>query len=59
VRTVCEKDGLRSQTRLDSFAFAARDPSFSYESVLKFYRRIEDWRGAPDPHYRGVDGPCS
>jgi choline dehydrogenase len=41
----------------DSFASAAGDTSWSYESVLKFYRRVEDWRGAPDPHYRGVGGP--
>jgi choline dehydrogenase len=41
----------------DSFASVAGDPSWSYESVLKLYRRIEDWRGAPDPDYRGVGGP--
>ncbi len=41
----------------DSFASAAGDPAWSYESVLKLYRGIEDWHGAPDPNYRGVGGP--
>src|SRR5215468_6746077 len=41
----------------DFFASEARDPAWSYESVLKIYRRIEDWRGAPDPKYRGTGGP--
>src|SRR5258708_545043 len=25
--------------------------------TLSIYRRIEDWRGAPDPDRRGVGGP--
>jgi choline dehydrogenase len=41
----------------DFFASEAGDPAWSYESVLKIYRRIEDWRGAPDPKYRGTGGP--
>jgi choline dehydrogenase len=41
----------------DFFAAEARDPKWSYESVLKIYRRIEDWHGAPDPKYRGTGGP--
>src|SRR5215471_8131588 len=41
----------------DFFASEARNPTWSYESVLKIYRRIEDWRGAPDPKYRGTGGP--
>ncbi|GBQ19167.1 glucose-methanol-choline oxidoreductase [Gluconacetobacter sacchari DSM 12717] len=40
----------------DSFASAAGDPAWSYDSVLKLYRRIEDWRGTPDPDYRGAGG---
>jgi choline dehydrogenase len=39
------------------FASEAGDPAWNYESVLTIYRRIEDWRGAPDPRYRGAGGP--
>src|SRR3979411_2425788 len=38
------------------FASEAGDPAWNYESVLKIYRCIEDWHGAPDPKYRGTDG---
>jgi len=41
----------------DFFASEAGDPAWSYESVLKIYRRIEDWHGTPDPKYRGTGGP--
>ncbi len=41
----------------DYFAAEADDPAWSYDSVLKIYRRIEDWHGLPDPDYRGVGGP--
>jgi choline dehydrogenase len=41
----------------DYFASEAGDESWSYESVLNIYRRIEDWHGAPDADYRGVGGP--
>jgi choline dehydrogenase len=41
----------------DFFAAEAGDPAWSYASVLNIYRRIEDWRGIPDPAYRGTDGP--
>jgi len=41
----------------DFFASEAGDPGWSYESVLKIYRRIEDWHGVPDPKYRGTGGP--
>jgi choline dehydrogenase-like flavoprotein len=40
----------------DFFASEAGDPAWNYESVSKIYRRIEDWRGAPDPDYRGIGG---
>jgi choline dehydrogenase len=40
----------------DFFASETGDPAWSYESVLKIYRRIEDWHGAPDPKYRGTGG---
>jgi choline dehydrogenase len=40
----------------DFFASEAGDSAWNYESVSKIYRRIEDWRGAPDPDYRGIGG---
>jgi choline dehydrogenase len=40
----------------DYFAHEAGDPAWSYDSVLKIYRRIEDWQGAPDPDHRGTGG---
>jgi choline dehydrogenase len=45
------------KTDWDFFASEAGDRQWSYESVLKIYRRIEDWHGAPDPKYRGTGGP--
>jgi choline dehydrogenase len=44
------------QSDWDFFASEAGDPAWSYESVLKIYRRIEDWHGVPDPQYRGTGG---
>jgi choline dehydrogenase len=41
----------------DFFADEAGDPAWGYESVLDIYRRMEDYRGAPDPRYRGTGGP--
>jgi choline dehydrogenase len=41
----------------DFFASEAGDPSWGYENVLNIYRRIENWRGVPDPHFRGSSGP--
>src|SRR5215831_3961053 len=41
----------------DFFASETGDPAWGYESVLDIYRRIEDWKGAPDPRYRGTGGP--
>jgi len=41
----------------DFFASESGDQAWDYESVLKIYRRIEDWHGAPDPQYRGTGGP--
>jgi choline dehydrogenase len=40
----------------DFFAAQAGDAAWGYESVLDIYRRIEDWRGTPDPAYRGTRG---
>jgi choline dehydrogenase len=39
----------------DHFAEEAGDPAWSYTSILDIHRRIEDWRGRPDPR-RGVGG---
>lgn len=41
----------------DFFAAEAGDPAWNYENVLQLYRRIENWRGAPDPAFRGTEGP--
>ena len=41
----------------DYFAAQSGDPAWGYGSVLDIFRRIEDWHGAPDPHYRGKGGP--
>jgi choline dehydrogenase-like flavoprotein len=40
----------------DHFAAETGDDRWSYESVLKIYREIEDWRGTPDPERRGTGG---
>ncbi|MGV6873243.1 GMC family oxidoreductase [Pseudochelatococcus sp. B33] len=39
----------------DYYAEVSGDPGWSYDSVLDIYRRIEDWRGAPDVR-RGSGG---
>jgi choline dehydrogenase len=41
----------------DFFASEAGDDAWNYQSVLKIYRRLEDWHGEPDPDYRGTGGP--
>ena len=41
----------------DFFADESGDSAWGYDSVLDIYRRIEDWHGAPDPHYRGTGRP--
>ena len=40
----------------DFFASESADAAWNYESVRNIYRHIEDWRGAPDPQYRGTGG---
>lgn len=39
------------------FASEAGDNAWGYNSILEYYRRIEDWQGAADPHRRGTGGP--
>jgi choline dehydrogenase len=41
----------------DHFAAEANDAEWNYRSVLRIYRRIEDWHGAPDAGRRGTGGP--
>ncbi len=41
----------------DHFAAEAGDDAWGYRAVLDIYRRIEDWRGQPDPTRRGTGGP--
>jgi choline dehydrogenase len=40
----------------DFFADEVADTAWNYESVLNIYRRIEDWKGVPDPRRRGAGG---
>ena len=40
----------------DHWAREAGDDAWNYRHVLDIYRRIEDWRGAPDPERRGSGG---
>ena len=44
------------QNDWDYFAAETSDSAWNYEAVLKIYRRIEDWHGAPDPGRRGAGG---
>jgi len=41
----------------DFFAAEAGDARWAYDNVLDTYRRMENWQGAPDPQFRGTDGP--
>jgi len=40
----------------DFFAAESGDTAWNYDSVLAIYRRMEDWRGVPDPKRRGTGG---
>ncbi len=44
------------KNNFDSWAAEAGDPAWNYESVLKIYRRIEDWDGPANPRHRGKGG---
>lgn len=41
----------------DHFAAESGDAAWGYESVLGYYRRIENWQGSPDTKRRGTGGP--
>jgi choline dehydrogenase len=45
------------QADWDYFAAVSGDPAWSHDAMLGVYRRIEDWAGEPDAHYRGSGGP--
>lgn len=45
------------KTDWDHFAAESGDPAWGYDSILGYYRRIEDWYGAPDSGRRGRGGP--
>ena len=40
----------------DFWASEAGDDAWNYQNVLKIYRRIENWQGAPDAERRGKGG---
>lgn len=39
------------------FAAEAEDDAWGYQSILDYYRRIEDWQGVPDLSRRGIGVP--
>ncbi|KQO76036.1 GMC family oxidoreductase N-terminal domain-containing protein [Rhizobium sp. Leaf262] len=41
----------------EHFATESGDSRWGYESILGYYRKIENWKGAPDQLRRGVGGP--
>jgi choline dehydrogenase len=45
------------KTDWDYFAAESGDSDWGYESILGYYRRIENWQGTPDPLRRGTAGP--
>lgn len=42
---------------LDDWVALSGDQDWSYEHALGIYRRMENWQGKPDAHYRGQGGP--
>ncbi|MFX4086587.1 GMC family oxidoreductase N-terminal domain-containing protein [Sphingobium yanoikuyae] len=44
------------QSDWNHFAEQTGDTGWGYDALLDIYRRIENWQGASDPHYRGTSG---
>lgn len=42
---------------LDDWVAVTGDQDWGYEHALGIYRRLENWQGKPDAHYRGQGGP--
>jgi choline dehydrogenase len=42
---------------LDDWVAASGDQDWGYEHALGIYRRLENWQGKADAHYRGQGGP--
>ena len=42
---------------LDHWAAETGDPRWGYEHGLRLFKSIENWRGTPDPAFRGEGGP--
>lgn len=42
---------------MDHWADVTGDASWNYEASREIYKRMENWQGAPNPEFRGTDGP--
>ena len=45
------------KNNLEYWAEESGDAAWGYDHGLAIYRRMENWQGKPDAHYRGEDGP--
>jgi len=45
------------KSNLDYWAQESGDAAWGYEHALGIYRRMENWQGKPNAHYRGQGGP--
>ncbi|ABL68297.1 GMC family oxidoreductase [Paracoccus denitrificans] len=42
---------------MDHWAEASGDEAWNYQASREIYKRMENWRGALNPEFRGTDGP--